>query len=119
MEFEHSNLEIENEYPKLVRDRIPEIIKEKEGFSVNSRSLDDDAEFLGYLAKKIIEEAVELHDSIDKGNLVEELADIFELTDNILKLKGKTREDVNAVQNEKREKNGGFAKRILMLGKEK
>jgi predicted house-cleaning noncanonical NTP pyrophosphatase (MazG superfamily) len=119
MEFKHTNLEIENEYPKLVRDRIPEIIKEKEGVGVRSRSLDDDAEFLGYLAKKIVEEAVELQDSVNKGNLEEELADIFELTDNILKLKGKTREDINAVQNEKREKNGGFAKRILMFGKEK
>jgi len=119
MEFKHSNLEIENKYPKLVRDRIPEIIKEKEGVGVRSRYLDDDAEFLKYLAQKIIEEAVELQDSVDNGNPEEELADIFELADNIIKLRGKTKEDIVAVQNEKRQKNGGFGKRTLMLGKEK
>lgn len=119
MEFKHSNLGIENEYPKLVRDRIPEIIEENEGISVKSRLLDDDAEFLGYLANKIVEEAVELQDAIVKGNLEEELADILELIDNILKLKGKTRKDINAIQDEKRKKNGGFSKRILMISKGK
>jgi predicted house-cleaning noncanonical NTP pyrophosphatase (MazG superfamily) len=118
MEFRHTNLEIENEYPKLVRDRIPEIIKNKEGVSVKSRILNDDTEFLKYLTKKIVEEAIELQDPINKGNLEEELADIFELTDNILNVLKKTKEEINTIQQEKREKNGGFDKRILMLGKD-
>ena len=53
MELKHTNLEIENEYPKLVRDRIPEIIKEREGVGIKSRMLEDDAEFLKYLLKKL------------------------------------------------------------------
>jgi predicted house-cleaning noncanonical NTP pyrophosphatase (MazG superfamily) len=119
MEFKHTNLAIENDYPKLVRDRMPEIIKQKEGIVIRSETISDDAVFLKYLAKKIVEEAIELQDSVSNGNLEEELADIFELIDNILKLKGKTTEDVVVIQNEKRGKNGGFEKRVLMLGKDK
>ena len=118
MEFKHTNLNIENEYPKLVRDRIPEIIKNNEGVGVKSRILNDDAEFLKYLARKIIEEAVELQDAVDNGHLNEELADIFELIDGILRVEKMSREDIAAIQKEKREKNGGFEKRILMLGKD-
>lgn len=118
MEFKHTNLKVENEYPKLVRDKIPEIVNKNEGVEVKSRILTDDVEFARYLAKKIIEESTELNDAISNGNIDEELADIFELIDNILILIGKTKEDIVNIQAEKRQRNGGFTKRILMLGKE-
>ena len=117
MEFKHTNLKIETEYPKLVRDKIPEIIKKNEGIEIRSRILDD-GEFLKYLLKKIVEEAAELQDAADKGNLEEEVADIFEITDNILKLRKKNKEEIFMIQEVKREKNGGFDKRILMIGKD-
>ena len=113
--FDHTNLGIENEYPKLVRDRIPEIIKEKTGRDAKQKVLIDDEEFLDALLAKIIEEAVELNHSKEADNLEEELADIFEIIDAILKLKGKTTKDIAAIQEEKRRKRGGFEKRILML----
>ena len=117
MEFDHTNLPIETDYPKLVRDNIPKIIKKNEGIAIKTIILDSDAEFLEYLLKKFIEEATELIHSKNTEDIMKEMADIFELTDTILKLKGKTLKDVSAVQNEKRKKNGGFEKRILMLGK--
>lgn len=45
-EFKHTvtNLKIENEYPKLVRDLIPKIIMQEDGRKVPTRVLDD-AEF--------------------------------------------------------------------------
>ena len=110
---------MDNEYPKLVRDRIPEIIKEKLGVDIEQRTLSDDKEYLDFLLKKIVEEAMELQKSGETGNLEEELADVFEVIYAILALQGKSIEDIVAIQREKREKRGGFEKRILMLKKAK
>ena len=79
--------------------------------------MNDDNEFLDYLLKKMVEESVELQNSVTIGNLEEELADVFEVIDAILKLKRKTKDDIAVIQKEKRKKRGGFEKRILMLGR--
>ena len=86
---------------------------------VDRRVAKDDQEFLDYLLRKMVEEATELEHSGEHDNLKEELADITELIETILKLKGMTREDIAAIQAEKREKNGGFNDRIIMLSKAK
>jgi predicted house-cleaning noncanonical NTP pyrophosphatase (MazG superfamily) len=105
---------MENEYPKLVRDNIPSIIKEKEGFEPSYRTLEDDTEFLSALLKKATEEAAELQCSLENNNLEEEIADLFEIIDTILALRGKLTEDIKVIQKEKHEKRGGFDKRIFM-----
>lgn len=116
MTFTHTetNVPVENEYPKLVRDRIPEIIEENEGVPVPTRILDDE-EYEIHLRQKLIEEAGELAAAKTDEHTVEEIADLEELIDTLLALKGIDRASVTAVQNEKREKRGGFAGRILML----
>ncbi len=103
-----------NEYPKLVRDNIPAIIEEKEGFRPTHRILENDAEFLAALFKKVTEEATELGRSVENENTEEELADLLELIETIVASLGKTVEDIKNIQKEKREKRGGFEKRILM-----
>lgn len=115
MDFTPSDLPIENEYPKLVRDRIPEKIESK-GLKAKTRILAD-GEFLKFLVKKMVEESTELVHSLEKGNTQEELADVLEIIDAILKLKVWKTEDIVAVQKEKRQKNGGFEKKILLLEK--
>ena len=116
MDFKPTNLPVENEYPKLVRDNIPNIIKSKIGKEPSTKILNDE-EFLRYLAKKMIEESTEVQHSIEYGNMQEELADVQELIDTMLKFKGWTREDIAKTQKEKKAKNGGFEKRILLLNK--
>jgi predicted house-cleaning noncanonical NTP pyrophosphatase (MazG superfamily) len=101
----------------LVRDKIPQIIKDKEGVDAIVRRIDGDGEFLKYLVQKIIEEASELQNANGAENVKEELADILELIDNILIVNKITVEDVARIQEEKHHKNGGFEQRILMLGK--
>ena len=115
MDFVPSNLPIENKYPKLVRDRIPEILAAK-GLMAQTRVLNDN-EYLKYLLKKMVEESTELVHSLEKGNMEEELADVLELIDAILKFKGWQMEDIIAIQKEKRQQNGGFEKKILLLEK--
>ncbi len=115
MRFKHTNHRFERDYPKLVRDRIPEIVQAKSGKSIRFRILDDDEEFLDYLVKKLTEESMELQKSKVHDNFEEELADIFEVIDAILGVKKKQRKDIAVVQKKKRKERGGFKKRILML----
>jgi predicted house-cleaning noncanonical NTP pyrophosphatase (MazG superfamily) len=117
MDFIPTNLPIEDEYPKLVRDNIPSIIEHKTGSRPPQRVLSNDAEFLEYLLKKMVEESTELQNSVRQGNMKEELADVMELFQNILALQNIGMDEISAIQEEKRQKNGGFKKRILMLSK--
>ncbi|MDB5165528.1 MAG: phosphoribosyl-ATP pyrophosphohydrolase [Candidatus Saccharibacteria bacterium] len=115
MTFEHTitDLPAENEYPKLIRDRIPEIIL-ADGREVDTRTLDDE-EFLHFLLKKVTEEAQELENAVTDSNILEEIADVREILDAILELKGVSLEQIQAIQDEKRQKRGGFKLRLLML----
>lgn len=117
MKFKHTDLPIENEYPKLVRDRIPELIERERGVKVKRQVISDDNEFLLLLIRKLREELAELQFSLKAGNLEEELADIFEIIDAITKLKAIPVSDVKKIQKKKRRERGGFEERILMLGK--
>lgn len=115
MKYQHTvtDLPVENEYPKLVRDKIPEIIRQN-GEEAPFRTLTKD-EFFEYLKKKILEEAEELAAASTDSNLVEEMADIMEILGALQQLKGVTPEQVKQVQDEKRAKRGGFEQRLLML----
>lgn len=117
MEFKHfkTSLERENEYPKLVRDNIPNLVHQRTGKKVKMRIMEDDKEYLQFLLKKIEEEANELANAQDKEHIVEETADVLELIDAILELNGLDIETVRKIQKEKAGKNGAFKKRILML----
>lgn len=118
MEFKHfeTNLEKENEYPKLVRDNIPQIVSEKTGKEVKTRIMEDE-EYRTFLLRKVVEEAQELADAKDKQHISEELADIMELIDTILEVNGLSLEEIREVQKAKADVRGGFRGKILMLEK--
>ena len=118
MKYTHTNtdLPIEDIYPKLVRDKIPELV-EIEGKKATVRVLNNDNEYLSYLYSKLIEEATELKYAKSESNQEEELADVYELLDEILKLKKITKNDITIIQEQKRQARGGFKNRLLMLSK--
>lgn len=118
MSFTHTitNLPEENEYPKLIRDLLPDIIKSAEGIDIDTKVLDDE-EFEQRLRQKSIEEAHELAEATDDDHLLEEIADVKEILDTLLSLKGVTDEQLKEVQDAKRAKRGGFEKKLLMLRK--
>ena len=103
-----------SEYPKLIRDNIPEIIIVNGGKPA-TRVLTDDTEFLDALLKKVVEEANELLSASSETNLLEEIADIREVLAALLELKGVSEEQIQAIQDAKRQKRGGFTQRLLML----
>ena len=97
-------------YNKLVRDKIPENINSMEGRKATWRIMDDD-EYIKELNKKLLEEA---HEFIEE-NAVEELADIMEVIQSIMRVKNISYEELKNVQQMKREKKGGFSNKIYLV----
>lgn len=100
-------------FNKLVRDKIPEIILADNRQPV-TRILDD-VEFKSELEKKLLEEYREVLAATDSNDRVEELADIIEVFSALVRLGGKTLDDVLSVADEKRRKHGGFEDKIFLI----
>ncbi|MDP4009379.1 MAG: nucleoside triphosphate pyrophosphohydrolase [Candidatus Shapirobacteria bacterium] len=98
-------------YKKLVRDKIPEIIKNNRE-SFETRILDDE-EFEVELKKKLVEEAKEVGLAINE-ELLEELADVLELVKSIADFKNITFLQIEERRKEKLEKRGGFKKKLFL-----
>lgn len=97
--------------PKLVRDNIPEIIK-SDGGKFKSHTAKD-AEYEKLLLQKLVEESQEAVDS-DGFDLAEELADLQEVINAIMKLKEIAPETVEKLRLEKFKERGGFDQRIVL-----
>lgn len=99
-------------HQKLIRDKIPEKIKES-GDDYETRVLGK-VEFERELKKKLIEESKELAES-PKEKLLNELADVLELTKSIASHYKIPFSKVEKFQEEKRKKRGGFKKRLFLV----
>ena len=96
------------EYHKLVRDRIPEII-EKDGKSCVCSELSQE-DYIIMLDQKLNEELAEYQD----GKSMEELADLLEVMAAVAAARGSSLDEVEKIRLRKKEKRGGFEKRILL-----
>jgi predicted house-cleaning noncanonical NTP pyrophosphatase (MazG superfamily) len=103
---------MEQIFNKLVRDKIPKIII-SHGESAIYRELSLE-EYRNELYKKLIEESNEVISSKTKEELMQELSDVYEVILSIALLEGKTIDDVVNEANKKREKRGGFEKRLFL-----
>lgn len=97
-------------YKKLVRDNIPEVIKNNGEVPI-VRILDNE-EYLKELNKKLLEE---VNEYLESGS-IEELADIEEVIIGILDSKNKSREELENVRQDKVKKRGAFKSRIYLEG---
>lgn len=95
-------------YHKLVRDRIPEII-EADGKTCVCETLADE-DYISLLDQKLNEEVAEYQES----KSLEELADLLEVIQAVVKARGWTVEELEQVRAEKASKRGGFEKKILL-----
>lgn len=96
------------EYHKLVRDRIPEII-ESDGKTCVCETLSDE-DYITFLDQKLNEELAEYQES----KSLEELADLLEVMQAVVKARGWTAEDLERVRADKAAERGGFEKAILL-----
>ena len=96
-------------YNKLVRDNIPQLIKES-GRDCTSRILNE-KEYYDALLDKIVEEIEEYRISDNE----EELADVYEVLDCLVQLKEYEPMHIDYLQLIRREKRGSFKVRILLI----
>lgn len=102
---------MERIYNKLVRDKIPNIIKEK-GETPIIKTLDE-VEYKKELEKKLYEEYKEVIESTGDDR-VEELADMLEIIRALANLENKRLNDVIAIADKKNEKRGAFEEKIFL-----
>ena len=91
---------MEHIYNKLVRNKIPKIIG-RNGEKPVTRVLSDE-EYKIELKKTLLEECIE------------ELADMLEVLISLAKVEDRTLEDIIEIANKKKEKRGGFDKKIFL-----
>ena len=102
---------MEKIYNKLVRDKIPNIIKEK-GETPVVRTLDE-SEYKNELEKKLYEEYKEVIEATGDDR-VEELADMLEVIRALANLENKNLNEVIVIADKKNEKRGAFEEKIFL-----
>ncbi len=104
---------MKKKHNKLIRDKIPQII-EKNNQKPIIKELNKE-EFIEKLFDKLIEEANEIIEAQeDKKELKEEIADIYEVIDNIVELYELDKKEILSIQDKKRKERGSFKKKIFL-----
>lgn len=100
-------------YDKLVRDKIPEIIRANGGMP-KGRFAANDKEYWERLKDKLREEVEELNEAKSQKEQEKEFADILEVLDAMFNLLGLTRRYMVYLQKKKAKEKGRFKKRIIL-----
>ena len=104
-----------NDDGKLVRDRIPELIRQS-GREPEIRHLVGD-DLVAALAKKLVEEAHEAAEAIgSRDHLIEELADVREVMSALMATQGITDQDVAVAAAAKALNPGAFEDGVWLAG---
>jgi predicted house-cleaning noncanonical NTP pyrophosphatase (MazG superfamily) len=104
-------------YNKLVRDRIPEIIRAA-GWGPVVKILPK-KEYLTALKKKLLEEVHELLEARGRADIANELVDVQEVVDAIIAEVRLSKVVFRKQQGKKRQKRGAFKKRLFLVREEK
>jgi predicted house-cleaning noncanonical NTP pyrophosphatase (MazG superfamily) len=101
------------QFNKLVRDRLPDIYEEL-GQRITWRRLIG-RELLKRLRDKLVEEAAEIPiESEDRETIIDELADVEQVTDDIKERLDISDEEVKLAKEKKFAKKGGFSEGIFV-----
>ena len=93
---------------KLVRDKVPELLKAK-GIDIKVHEANHD-EFEIELLEKLREEVLEFKNNKSQ----EQLADLLEVIEALTSLEGWTKEQIEEVRRLRHEEKGGFSKRLIL-----
>ena len=107
-----TDLLIENQYPKLVRDKIPTMI-ERDG-RIATTHIAESAEYVNFLLAKLIEEASELNNAESPDHQKEEIVDVMEVLGALQNALGFSEDELKEIQASKFDERGGFEGRIIL-----
>ncbi len=98
---------------KLVRDKVPQIIRENQQIPT-VRKLDDE-DFVNELLRKLEEEIQEVIGARnDRKELMKEISDVYEVMDTIIDLYKLDKNLILELQKRKKRERGGFKERIYL-----
>lgn len=100
-------------YNKLVRDKIPQVIKAAGGKAKFKRLTSK--KFEKELLAKVEEEAMGLQTAKNKKEMASEIADILEIIEAVKKLKKIPNKDIENALRANMERKGGFKKRLFLI----
>lgn len=100
-------------YNKLVRDKIPEIIRQDN--KKCTTEILDEKRYTIELKKKLREELDEYLSAKDDSEAIEELADMLEIIYSLAETHQSDIKQVEKVRLEKAKKRGGFEQRIFLI----
>lgn len=104
-------------FNKLVRDRIPEIIK-KRGAKCKIKKLAS-KKYREELFKKVLEEASELFAARkNKDDIIREIGDVYEVLDAIIKVEKLDKKEISKLKIERARERGKFEKRLFLVSTE-
>jgi predicted house-cleaning noncanonical NTP pyrophosphatase (MazG superfamily) len=104
-----------NEYQKLIRNKIPQFINSNhQKCQVKELS---NSEYKKALKHKLIEESEEVL-TANKNDLAEEIADIYEVIDTLIKVNKLGKKEIFKIQKEKRKLKGKFDKKCFLVSVE-
>lgn len=101
-------------YNKLIRDKIPEICF-KNGVIPKVRVIKNRKEHLFYLQKKIMEEAREIAKELNVNKLKEEIADLVEVINCLIRALRISKKEIEKIRKEKNKTRGGFKKKLILI----
>lgn len=99
-------------YNKLVRDLVP-VIMARQGAIPQVRRIDG-LEYLDALRRKAVEEAQELAEAKNGGQVLEELADLSQIVICCMESYGISRQELEQEVQRKLDEKGGFASKFFL-----
>jgi predicted house-cleaning noncanonical NTP pyrophosphatase (MazG superfamily) len=99
-------------YNKLIRDKIPEIIKESGKIAIVETVNQED--YMTLLVRKLFEEAGEFSKERD----IKELADILEVIETLAINLDSSMDEIIKIKEDKKQERGGFSKKLKLLSVE-
>jgi len=100
------------ENKKLVRDKIISFLENK-GIKTNYRYLEED-EYITCLKAKLIEEANEVSEETEMGEIIKEIGDVYEVLETLSRTLGISLEKIKQARDLKNAKNGKFEDKIYL-----
>ncbi|WP_067843109.1 nucleoside triphosphate pyrophosphohydrolase [Amphibacillus sediminis] len=101
-------------YNKLIRDKIPALLEEKQT-SYQIEKIRKDDRFEQVLRKKLTEEVAEFLAANEKAERLEEIADIIEVLYALAQLDHVQPNQVEQIRQDKKLERGGFDQRLFLV----